>query len=284
MNRFFRKFNWKGLLSAILAIGILVGAVAGISAIFNNDTKTISSGEFSVGALNSNGEFEKSDTALVTKTAFKCLGINIDQKFESDSTYDVYYYESDGDFLFCRTGLKGKYTEDYPGATHARVVIHPECPEGVDEDDWKIRFWEVGNYASDIKITVNRDQNQKTFSENLSENANWTTGAGFTYGVDGKTFTTVNTAPYDYVVLRGIQYDHYSIYVKVKGESNGTVAAVSLESVADGDSIFDKAEINVSEINDSYWVKLDFTVKDIVNSPNVAIKVPTGCETVIYGY
>lgn len=159
MARFKRKINWKSILSATLAVVILVGCAAGITALVRKDTKTISSLAFKRGDLDENGEYVISDQAIYTEEAFNCIGLRVEPEFEFQGTFDVFYYNYNGDLVETKRGLDKIFDEDHPLAKMARVVIHPEIPDDVDEDDFKIKFYEVTKLANKLKITVNKDQN-----------------------------------------------------------------------------------------------------------------------------
>ena len=156
----FKKINWKKVLSGILAVIVCITAISGIAALAKNDTKTISSTAFECGALDDNGKYVKSDQSIYTKEAFGCIGLRVAPDFESNATYDVYYYDSNDTLVEIKSDLTGVYDEDYPlhMATKARIVIHPEVPSDFDEDDFKISFYEVYSYANKFEITVNKKQ------------------------------------------------------------------------------------------------------------------------------
>ena len=126
--------------AVVLGIAMILGLVVGF---LGNDRKTISSTEFKRGDLDANGQFVESDVAIYTKDAFSCDGLRIEPAFESNLTYDVYYYDVNGTLLASKTNLEGLFEEDFPMADRARVVIHPEKPADVKASDWTIRFWEI---------------------------------------------------------------------------------------------------------------------------------------------
>ena len=175
MSRFKRKFKWKNILSFVLVGVLLVGAVAGLGSIFGKDTKTISSTAFSVGGINAQGNYEKSDLSIYTKDMFECQGLSIEPDFEATGTYKVFYYDSNKNFIGATDELNaedGVYTrgDDFVNAQYARIMITPDVPvdeDGNEVEDFKIRFYEVTSYASDYTITVNKEQKGNVYSENL---------------------------------------------------------------------------------------------------------------------
>lgn len=281
MKKFFRKFNWKGLVAAILTCGVIVGAVAGVVTIFNNDTKTISPGVFSVGSLDENGEYVKSEKTLYTKEAFECVGLRVEQNFDSNITYDVYYYDHDERFIESKLGLTGVYDEDYPLACLARIVIHPEIPDDVDLDDFKIRFWEVRGIANDLKITVNKNQEDKYETGNLYNSENVVTGSTFTYGEDGKTVTITESAGEKLTEFIPVAYKNYDVYLRVTEESDEYSAAVVLTSE---NKLVRKVEKNMADLAAGEWVKLEINLKSVEDGYNLLVKMPANAECYIFGY
>lgn len=152
------RWSWKKMVCAFLAFAAVVVCVGGITAIAKNDTKTISLGAFRVGALDENGKYVENDQAIYTKEAFECIGLRVEPEFDAELTYDVYYYDYNGNMIEKKLGLEGINDEDFPLAKMARVVVHPAIPEDVDEDDFKINWYNVAEYANKIKITVDKKQ------------------------------------------------------------------------------------------------------------------------------
>ena len=166
MARFKRKFKWKNILSFVLVGALLIGSVAVLGAIFNKDTKTISSTAFSVGGINAQGNYEETKLSIYTKDMFECQGLTIEPDFEATGTYQVFYYDQNKNFLDSTSLMHaedGVYNkgDSFAGAQYARIVITPAVPvdeDGKEVEDFKIRFYEVSGYARDYTITVNKDQ------------------------------------------------------------------------------------------------------------------------------
>ena len=167
MSKFRRKFKWKNILSFVLVGVLLVASVAGLGAVFNRDTKTISSTAFAVGGINEKGNYVESKTSIYTKDMFECQGLSIEPDFEATGTYKVFYYNANKNFIGATDELKaedGVYTkgDTFAVARYARIMITPDIPtdeDGVEEAEFKIRFYEVTGYASDYKISVDKKQN-----------------------------------------------------------------------------------------------------------------------------
>ena len=156
MSKSKRKINFKELLSAILALVLVLSVVSGCVAISNIDTKTISSMKFKKGDLNAQGAYAKSDTAIYTADLFECQGLTVTLDFESDCQYRVYYYREDKSFIGATALMKEDYAkeEDFENAKYARIVIYPTL-EAKDT----IGLLEVTSYAKQLTIKVDKNQN-----------------------------------------------------------------------------------------------------------------------------
>ena len=167
-----KKIQWKKVLSAALAVLLLVGAVAGIATLAGKKTKTISSFAFDRGTINANGEFEKSDTSIYTEDMFECQGLTIEPDFKASGTYQVFYYAVDKTFIGATDVINandGIYNkgDTFEFAKYARILITPDASAYTDEgEEFKIRFYEVTGYASDYTVTVNKKQTY-VYGENL---------------------------------------------------------------------------------------------------------------------
>lgn len=171
MKRFrFNKIKWDNIISAVVVVALLVGCVAGLSALFNSKTTDVSDFNFKKGALDSAGFYVESDTSIYTKDLIECQGLVIEPDFEATGTYQVFYYGEDKNFCgsteVLDAHLDGMYErgDTFEFAKYCRIVISPATPEdedGYPVEDWKIHFWEVAGYADDYKITVDKKQNFK---------------------------------------------------------------------------------------------------------------------------
>ena len=277
----FKKFNWQGLVAAVIACAVVIGLAAGIAFLVKNDTKKISPGEFSLGSLDENGKFVKSEQALVTKDTFECIGLRIEQDFDSNATYDVYYYDYDERFIEAKMGLTGVYDEDYPLAKLARVVIHPEIPEDVLLDDFKVRFWEVRGIAKELTITVDKNQEYKYDTANLYVEANAVVDSSFTYGEDGKTVTIVECDGEKVTEPIPVTYKNYDVYIRLTEEFDDYTAAIVL---TEDNQLVYKADKNMDDLAAGEWVKLEVNLKNLSDGYTLMAKMPASAECYIFGY
>lgn len=167
-----KKFSWRSLLTAGLAVLVILGAAAGIMSLATNDTVKIGAGEFSVGALDpETGKYVERKDAIYTPEAFSAQGLKITPDFETaDVEYQIFWYDENDRFLEASDVLTEGYSEQKLLPTYARIVIYPSTldEDGMEIEDFKIRFYEVRKIAKALTITVDADQD-KVFSKNLFE-------------------------------------------------------------------------------------------------------------------
>ena len=157
----------KNTLLGVLCLGIVGGAAAGGKALYDysqEDLKTINP-VFHVGGLDENGEYVDTDQSLYSNE-FKCQGLEIKLDFENDIKFQVFYYESDGDFVKSTDVMEDDYINEESNVdiTHARIVITPkwtnvEVPEDKEEEDVKVVKWtNITSFANQMTIKVDKEQ------------------------------------------------------------------------------------------------------------------------------
>lgn len=197
----------KGLkiaLIVVLVVAVLGGGVAGIISLVDSDkfdTKNISDLSFGVGGLDSAGKYMSTDQSIYTKDAFECQGLNVSLEFDSEISYQIYFYDQNNDFVHTTGKLEGAFVADSIPffAKYARIVITPD-------DDEKVTSLEVLKYAKQLNAKVNREQGFKNYTENLldfkyKDKVIGSTGeledAAGTSFPDSDASEFVNIAPYD---------------------------------------------------------------------------------------
>lgn len=152
------KISWRKVLSFALAILLLCGVVAGVSALvehFDDDMKTIHP-TFKIGALDVEGVATSDKGALYTPEAFKADGLEVNLDPESHLSYRVFYYTADNEYLGC-SELFTKSSKPYFGpGVFARVVLYPIWDQ-LDDGDEKISWYQIWSYTSDVELRVLKD-------------------------------------------------------------------------------------------------------------------------------
>ena len=277
----------KSIISGILLVAIIAGVLALAGSLLGKETKTISSTEFSVGGINAQGNYVESKTSIYTKDMFECQGLSIEPDFEATGTYQVFYYDSNKNFIGATDELNaedGVYSLSnspmYAKAVYARIMITPDVP--VDEDgdvveDFKIRFYEVASYAGDYKITVNKDQKYKAEDRVLTFKVTDFKQANFTevWSLETATTTLASRAVLNmYVPVSGTD-----VVIHCDNEAYTYKYAIFKDEPVDGTLLagtgFVSGDSTLSQIDDeaTYYIclgfekadKSDFTAQDYTN-------------------
>lgn len=192
----------KTILIIVLCLAV-VGGIFGVVAWTQSDKfdqKDLSYlGKYEVGGLDSNGNYMSTNASIYTKKPIECQGLNCNLVFDSTISYQLYFYDQNNEFVHTTGKLTGTFTEDGVPffAKYVRIVITPK-------DDDKVTSMEVVKYAKQLKVSVNREQGFKNYTENLCfvdesvNGLNFNTGeASFDDSKEGgKVSTFVNISPY----------------------------------------------------------------------------------------
>lgn len=280
--KFKKNGKFKKIVSVVLVIAAVAGLAMGITAISRNDSKNVKASTFSVGSLDENGKYVDNNQAIYTKTAFECRGLRIEPDFEAKLTYDVYYYDANEKLLEAKTGLTEVYDEDLPLAKLCRVVIHPEIPEGETAKSFKITYFDVHKYAKQLKITVDKNQdNLYGNSVNLyvAENAQ----LGKSFNSEDAALTLTDNAAYKTsgnITVNG-DYEYYDVFVKKSAESD-SVAAVIASS--EDNTIVARASASLNDVNDGEWFKITVKTPELDGEAFLVISLPAASDCYVFGY
>lgn len=173
LGNFFSGRKWlKILLIGALILVTCGGLFGGIVALSRNTDKidhamtykSVGTTKYSIGGLDSKGNYMSTDKSIFTKKAFECQGLNVTPNFDTDVSYQIYFYDQDNKFVHTTGSLTGAFVQDSVPffAKYARIVITPK-------DDNKVTIFEVTKYAKQIKTTIYREQGFKNYTEDLFE-------------------------------------------------------------------------------------------------------------------
>ena len=281
--KFKKNSKFKKILCVVLVIGAVVVIGALVSSLARNDDKTVRSSEFSVGALDENGKYVEDKQSIYTKDAFECVGLRIEPDFEADLTYDVYYYDANEKLLEAKVGLTEVYDEDFPLAKLCRVVIHPAIPEGETAKDFKISWNEVKSFAKQVKITVDKNQDNR-YSDSVNLYAAENAQLGKTFNAEASTVALTDDASFkvsENITVSG-DYEYYDVYVK-KTASAASHAAVVI-AASEGDTILERELCSLSDVNNGEWRKITIKVPELEGAAYLLIRIPSDAECYVYGY
>ena len=144
----------KWFIVFVLLLGVIASVVTLFIQVDRNTTVTqIGAEAYKIAALDDSGEETESDKSIVTRDAFTTDGLKIELADDAAVSYELYFYDADGEFV----SKTGALTADYDGSTvpetaaTGKVVITP-----TEDEDGKVTLTEVFGYASALTITVNR--------------------------------------------------------------------------------------------------------------------------------
>ncbi|MBO5850950.1 MAG: hypothetical protein J6R29_01295, partial [Clostridia bacterium] len=122
----FTKNTFKKIGAVLLAGALSIGAIFGIAKLgeaLDTPTKTIHT-SYHVGGLNDSGKFTDSNASIYSD-AFECQGLKITPDFDSNVSYEVFYYDHNEQFLFSSGSKTDFYESDDTFAKYARIEITP---------------------------------------------------------------------------------------------------------------------------------------------------------------
>lgn len=167
-----RRINVKKTIAIVLAGLLLIGAFGAVVSFAKKDTNKIGAIGFDVGALSeTDGQYVKDNTAIYTKNAIECQGLRIKPKFDSNVTFQIFWYNEDELYIDCteKTTLpSAQFVDGVPAlAKYCRIVIYPSQLDenGKQIKDFEVTRWEISSIVKNLDITVDKDQNFE--SENL---------------------------------------------------------------------------------------------------------------------
>lgn len=144
----------KWFVTFVILLGVIASVVTLFIQVDRNTTVTqIGAEAYKIAALDDSGEEAESDKSIVTRDAFTTDGLKIELADDAAVSYELYFYDADGEFV----SKTGALTADYDGSTvpetaaTVKVVITP-----TEDEDGKVTLTEVFGYASALTITVNR--------------------------------------------------------------------------------------------------------------------------------
>ena len=147
----------KKIITILIIVGISLGLVALVSAVINNDKKEIYP-TYSYGRLNDIGQWVDTKQSIYTEEMFECIGLEIDLAFESNIYYEVYFYNSDKEYIGRSKKISADYVmEEY--VRYARIVITPNW-DLIDTDEKEIKWYEKMFNVYSNQLTIKVDKNQ----------------------------------------------------------------------------------------------------------------------------
>ncbi len=170
-NRKSRK-TIKTVFGAALIACVIVGVIVVISSLLveKDGFKTIDP-SFEVGGLDENGKYKETEFSIYTKNKFECKGLNVVLDFDSELSYQVYFYDYNETFVSAtpQLYLGDEVTVPYT-AVYARIVATPIWGEDVKEHEKEIGFFECLKLADKITVKVAKGQSISHVSKDTDPN------------------------------------------------------------------------------------------------------------------
>lgn len=146
--------------SMVISIIAIVLSIVAFSAVFfgisdNDDTKTVNSSSFSIGAIDAEGKAIDSKLSLYTKDKNTIEGLEITIVDEPTITYQLFFYDEDGNFVSASDNLDTDYdvTTIPEGASTFRIVI---TPDEVDGEAVEITALNKSTYTKQLEVSFNK--------------------------------------------------------------------------------------------------------------------------------
>lgn len=152
------KKTKRGLIKwiAVIIVAVaLIGAVIGLAIKLDRQTviTRIGGESYSIGTLDeTTGEYVEGDTAIYLRKGITTDGLKCEIADGAEITYQLFFYDKDGEFISATEQLSNDYSGIIPGgAETVKIMITPTADE-----DGKVSLVEVLGYASLLTVTVNR--------------------------------------------------------------------------------------------------------------------------------
>ena len=202
------KYKTKRTLTQILSIVLLCavgfGAIMGISALSKklNEETTIIHPSFEVGGLGADGKYVDTDESIYTKDSFECQGLEVKLDFDSNVTYQAFYYDELDKFISATPVYEESLKLSVPAdAIYARLVVTPIWGDDVDKDDRVCHWYNVYKYANQLEISVLKDQEVETefvyTNISLTDTTKFTFESGVYYSASGEKVVDSQGNGYD---------------------------------------------------------------------------------------
>lgn len=272
MARYRRKFRWslRRIISLVLAVLMIAGAVAGIAALskrISDDKKTIHP-TFARGGINATTGLQVESNSSLYSEAFEAKGLEIKLDFNSKISYQVFWYDENDVFNYAEPQLTVNGTFYAPATCKARILITPLW-DRIEDDDKEIAWHEVLKYVNQIKIRVDKDQaiDAKEYTlYHLSDNL-FTMQEG-AYNADSGSYETTGWAT---------DVDTYHF------ENNSSFSSMYIDSLAEDIGIDDMTIYVILENDIShYYYSSDPSVTRELPTAEDPVYIPKGAKVYIY--
>lgn len=256
-----RKKTWIYVVTALLLCAIVGGCVYAFVGTDNKDNMKKISPTFSLGGLDANGKYVETKESIYTKDAFECKGLTVTPEFESQVTYQIFFYDSTGEFISKTEKLEKVYKDEVAiEVTHARIVITPN--EDEDGNAVTMNVFNKSKYAKQLTLKV--DKVQKTFTEIIKSLDNQAVLVGTAiYNTESHEISAASNSPFYFFAPIDVSHNNTAIvYLKTESLSNKSVfSGVTLDATSWYDDNGEMTSLNLGtvlcEIDGYSYVAID---------------------------
>ena len=256
MAKLFRKGKVKKVVSIVLGLVSVAGAVFGVSALAKyakEEQKTIKP-TFSVGGLTETGVYEETDDTIYTKDSFEAKGLEIKLDFDSNVKYQVFFYDELDKFISCTEVYTESQDISVPLEARARLEVTPIWgPDAPLEKE--IKWYEPAKYANQLEVRVDKRQEllEKDF-EKYALSDMFEFKEGMSFNITDKTLSA--SSEFDTYVYNCTSYE--GMYFKIddyNGSGEGYNTLKLFVKSQDG-SILTISEAELLELNCDNYLSL----------------------------
>ena len=257
----------KYFIITLLVVLLIVGGVGVVSSISKNkDVKEITASDFSVGGIDSLGQYVKSETSFISDK-IGAQGLTIVPEFDTTITYKVYFYDKSMKYVCCTEELDSIYVHtERDNVKYCRIQIF------LNGD--KATTWNKNKYVSQLDISVKKKQ--VTIPD---EKVGLYVEKVIIHYSNGMT-STINT----FFIDKWQLYDVYQVYVNDSSLAVKSYEVVFNRNVNCPDGIglnYIKTEVKDNSVICSYSGAISLSSETAKNG--VSITVPIDAITDNYG-
>ena len=272
MARYRRKFRWslRRIISLVLAVLMIAGAVAGIAALskkLSDDKKTVHP-TFTRGGINATTGLQVESNGSLYSEAFEAKGLEIKLDFNSKISYQVFWYDENDVFNYAEPQLTVNGTFYAPATCKARILITPLW-DRIEDDDKEIAWHEVLKYVNQIKISVDKDQKIDKDAYELYEMTNsiYQVAEGTHYDPD----------------IKGFKEEEWTTDVNTYYFTNTRFSSMYIDPLAADIGIDDMTIFVVldDDVNCYYYSNYSSVSRDLPTAEN-PVYIPKGAEVYIF--
>ncbi len=249
-----RNRIWSYIVADLLLCALIGGIVYATVLMAGNNANPsdVSASDFAVGGLDENGKYVETKESIYTKDAFGCQGLTVVPEFESQGTYQIFFYDELGNFVSKTDVLEKSFSEDIDiFTTHARIVITPN--EDEDGNAIAMNVFNKSKYAEQLTIKVNKEQKGLPKKYTYDYSGATATYNDFSINAGGSYRSSSEYELTSYTIDLSTVKQHYSKVVLSGDGENIIFAFVTEEPILKSNAAFATPETKVLTAGTTFW-------------------------------